>query len=395
MPGPLEGYRIVEATSMVTGPLATMMLGDQGADVIKVEPPGIGDVMRLLGTQRGGVSALWVNCNRSKRSVVLNLREKRGRELLHRLVATADVFVQNFRPGVVERLDIDEPSLRALRPDLVYVSISAWGSDGPYASQPAYDHILQGVVGAAALQARPGSDRPEHVRNIVCDKLTAQAVAQGITAALLARERGAGGQHLRISMLDASIAFLWPDGGANHTSLEEDVVVQPPLSSTYRVSRATDGHYSVAAVTDAQMRGLCRALGRSELMDDPRFADPGDRLRNAAQLFGELAASMRERTRDELLSALRAEGVPCGPVYASMEEVAADPQVVASGTFVESRHPQLGRMRQPRAALRFEGVSDARGRPAPALGEHTDQVLSELGVAASEREQLRTEGAVA
>ena len=189
MPGPLSGYRVVDLTAMITGPFATMILGDQGADVIKIEPPGLGDVMRWIGTSKNGIAAFWALTNRSKRSVVLNLREPRARALLLELVARADVFVQNFRPGVVERLGLDEPSLRAIRPELVYVSISAFGASGPYAHKPAYDHILQGITGFAYAQADPATGRPVHVKNAICDKLTALVVAQGITAALLARER--------------------------------------------------------------------------------------------------------------------------------------------------------------------------------------------------------------
>jgi len=231
MPGPLHGYRVIECTTTITGPFASMILADQGADVIKVEAPGIGDVVRMLGTARGGMSALFALLNRSKRSVVLNLREERGRDLLRRLVAGADVFIQNFRPGVVERVGIDEPSLREVREDLIYVSISAFGTRGPYARKPGYDHIVQGIAGVAAVQRDPETGRPVHVRHTLCDKVTALTAAQGITAALLARERGEGGQHLRMNMLDASIAFLWPDGGANATILERRTATTAPRCS--------------------------------------------------------------------------------------------------------------------------------------------------------------------
>jgi crotonobetainyl-CoA:carnitine CoA-transferase CaiB-like acyl-CoA transferase len=395
MAGPLDGYRIIDLTVIAAGPFATMMLADQGADVIKVEPPGIGDVMRFLGTSRGGVSVLWVNCNRNKRSIVLNLRQERGRAILLDLVAGADVFVQNFRPGVIERLGIGEPELRRVRPDLIYVSISAFGPTGPYAKKPAYDHIIQGIVGAAAVQADRKTGRPENIRTIFCDKLTAQVVAQGITAALLARERGKGGQHLRVSMLDAAIAFLWPDCGANETILEGDVNVQPLLSATYRVSDATDGYFSVAGISDAQMHGMFRAFGRPELVSDPRFATAEARTRNLDALLAELTDKRIDMTQREVLAALEAEDVPCGPVHARIADVLSDPQVVANETFVESFHPQLGRIREAQPPLHFEGTPAAIQRPAPGLGQHTDEILEEIGKSADEIADLRDCGIVA
>ncbi len=395
MPGPLHGYRVIDCTTTVTGPFASMILGDQGADVVKIEAPGIGDVVRLLGTARGGISALFALLNRSKRSVVLNLREERGRALLRRLVAGADVFVQNYRPGVVERLGIDEPALRAIRDDLIYVSISAFGSEGPYAHKPAYDHILQGIAGIAAVQRDAESGRPRNVRHTVCDKVTALTAAQGVTAALLARERGRGGQHLRMNMLDASVAFLWPDAGANDTILEEDVAVAPTLASSYRVDDAADGHYCVAALTDAQTHGLFRALGHPELCDDPRFETLALRMQHLEELLDLLGVGSADpRPRSEVLAALEAEDVPCGPVYRSPEEVPGDPQVLANGTFLDTVHPQLGRMREPRPPLRFDRTPSAIQRPAPALGAHTDEVLRELGLDAAEIEDLRGQGVV-
>ncbi len=393
MPGPLHGCRVIDCTTTVTGPYATMILGDQGADVIKIEAPGFGDVVRLLGTARGGISSLFALLNRSKRSVVLNLREKRGVDLLRQLVAGADVFIQNFRPGVAERLGIDEGSLRAIREDLIYASISAFGAEGPYAHKPAYDHILQGIAGVAAVQRDRRTGRPRNVRHTICDKATGLTTAQGITAALLARERGQGGQHLRVNMLDTSIAFLWPDAGANATILEDDVIPAPTLAESYRVDEAADGYFCVAALTDAQIQGVFRAIGRPELCSDPRFATLATRMHHLEELR-DLLGGPDPRTRQEVMKALEVEDVPCGPVYGSVDEVPDDPQVRANRTFLESVHPKMGRLREPRPPVAFDRTESEIQRPAPAYGEHTEEVLRELGLDAAEIEELRAGGVV-
>ncbi|HZO10381.1 MAG TPA: CoA transferase [Myxococcota bacterium] len=391
MSGPLDGYRIVDLTAMITGPLATMILGDQGAEIVKVEPPGGGDVMRHLGTQRGGVSTLFAACNRSKRSIVVNLREETGRALVRDLAARADVFVQNFRPGVIERLGLAEPVLRARHPGLVYVSLSAFGSDGPYARRPAYDHILQALTGAPYVQGGEAGGRPEYVRMAWCDKVTALVAAQAITAALLARERGRGGQHLRLSMLDASLAFLWPDGYANHCLLESEGVTKlPSLAHTYRALELRDGFVALAVITDAQWEGVLRATGLGALRGDPRFATVGARLAHLAELASELEAGARGLGCDEMLVRLAAQDVPCAPIL-RLEDVPRFEQVVASQALLETHHPALGRLREPRPPVRFEATPAAIARPAPGLGEHGEEVLRELGLEPARIAALRAD----
>lgn len=394
--GPLSGYKIIDCTTMVSGPFASMILGDQGAEVIKVEVPGIGDPMRLLGTQRNGMGMLFALQNRSKKSLVVNMREETGRELVRKLISEADVFMHNYRPGVTDRLGIDEKAMRALNKDLVYVSINAYGDEGPYSHKPAYDHILQGITGFSAVQKQPEADKPEFVRNLVCDKGTALTVAQGITAALLARERGQGGQHIQTTMLEASIAFLWPDGGMNASVIEEDTSVLPPLSNSFVVREAADGFFSLAAVTDAQFHGLYRAIGRPELCEDPKFATAAGRMANYEEMRDALYSDdFHTRPRAEVLALLESEDVPCGPVYSDVIEVLSDPQVKSRGTFTVSEHPQMGRMHEPRPPVSFNGERDFNGAPAPALGANTDEVLLGEGMSESEISALREAGIVA
>jgi crotonobetainyl-CoA:carnitine CoA-transferase CaiB-like acyl-CoA transferase len=420
MPGPLAGIRIVDLTAMASGPFATALLGDQGADVIKIEPPGSGDLIRHIGSSRNGMSAVFANLNRSKRSVVLNLREKRGIELLELLAATADVFVQNFRPGVVDRMGIGADRLRASNPGLLYVSISGFGEQGPDRGRRVYDSVMQAYSGFVAHQANPETGEPAFVHNVVCDKSTALTTAQAITAALFARERGAGGQHLKLSMLHASIAFLWPDGMQNYTFLGQETDGEatgeettgpdtpgPKTSSSERTAggpmrRATlpairetlDGHLAITTVGDDEFRGLCRALGLAELQHDERFAASGARARNGDALHEIVAPIVHSLTTAELSERLAAEDVP----HASVTELPSlheHPQVVANELLQEDDHPITGPMRSPRPVAEFEHTPSHVERLAPALGEHTAEVLAEIGVSPAEVEELRARGVVA
>ncbi len=397
MPGPLAGIRVVDLTAMASGPLATSLLGDQGADVIKIEPPGGGDLIRRIGSRRNGFSAVFANLNRSKRSVVLNLAEPRGVEILERLVETADVFVQNFRPGVADRMGIGAERLRRLHPGLIYVSISGFGEAGPDADRRVYDSVMQAYAGFAAHQADPETDEPAFVRNIVCDKSTALTTAQTITAALFARERGAGGQHLKISMLHASIAFLWPDAMQNYTWLDGgDATGGDGMSRATlpAIRRTADGHVAITTVGDAEYRGLCRALGRLELQDDPRFAEAGDRARNAGALHEVIVPLIRALTTAELVARLRAEDVPHAPVT-PLSTLHEHPQVVANELLREDEHPVAGPMRSPHPVGDFEATPIEVHRHAPALGEHTDEVLAELGIGADDVKALHEQEIVA
>ncbi len=393
MTGPLDGIRVIDLTSMVSGPMATCVLGDQGAEVIKVEIPGTGDLIRHIGCARGGLSAIFTTLNRNKRSIVLNLRQPHGRELLHKLLAGADVLVQNFRPGVMDALGFGEAELRPRYPDLVYVSISGFGETGPYAQRRVYDIIIQAISGMAAAQADPKTGEPELVRNIVCDKVTAVTAAQAITAALFARERGAGGQHVRLSMLDTAIAFLWPDTMQSYTFLGEGVTPPAPLAGLLSVRQTKDGHMTIFAISDAEFGGLCRALDCPELVDDPRFADVTVRTRNAELLAELLDRATGAHTTAELCVRLEVEDVPHAAVT-SLESLHRHPQVIENRLLVESEHPHAGRIRTPRPVASFEATPSTLRRPAPALGEHTDELLAELGLPEGEIHELHEEGAL-
>ena len=271
MTGPLEGFKIIDLTQVVSGPLATMMLADQGADVIKVESPG-GDYTRAVSNRRNGFAAAFLNNNRNKRSVTLDLKHPQGLDTCLRLAATADVFVQNFRPGVIDRMGLGETAVREARPDIVYVSISGFGDRGPYAAKPVYDPLVQALTGLTTVQAGSDHERPRLVRTIIPDKVTGITAAQAITAALLARERSGEGQHVRLSMLESVVAFLWHSDMGSQTFVGDELPQAEAQSFIDLIYETTDGYISVAVQNDRQWQGLAAALQRPEWLEDERFA---------------------------------------------------------------------------------------------------------------------------
>ena len=301
-------------TSNVAGPLGTMILGDQGADVIKIEPLDGGDPTRFSAQKRGGFSTSFLNNNRNKRSIALDLKAAAGRRALLRLCEKADVFVQNYRPGVVERLGIDEPAVRAVTPNIIYVSISGFGEVGPYAQKPVYDPIIQAYSGLATVQAGADDVRPRMLRTILPDKLTAITASQAITAALLARARTGEGQHVRLSMLEAVLAFLWPSDMGDQTFVGDEPATQEKASATDLVYEASDGWITVAVQTNAQWVALTVALTRPEWLDDARFKTPALRQKNVEARLALTQEVLRGGAAEHWLDRLTRAGVPCAPV---------------------------------------------------------------------------------
>jgi crotonobetainyl-CoA:carnitine CoA-transferase CaiB-like acyl-CoA transferase len=375
----------------MSGPFGTMMLADQGADVIKVEPPG-GEVIRKVGTGRNGTTTYFANLNRNKRSIVIDLQTERGRSVLLRLADAADVFIQNFRLGVADRLGLGSDQLLVGRPRLVYVSITGFGPEGPLAPAPAYDHSVQALSGMAARQADPKNGVPDLVRHGIVDKATAYTAAQAITAALLTRERTDRGGSIEISMLDVAINFLWPDGMMSHTSLE-DLPPVPAVAGSFRLTKTADGFVSVVTLTDRQWEGLVAAAG---VVEDSRSGTVEGRMKHGGDTMRAVKKRLGELTTDEVVALMEAHEVPCAPVVA-LEQVHTHPQVIASQVLEETVDPVLGRIRQPRPAAHFsrQRVGRPGGRPAPAAGEHTDEILEESGFSPQERSELRDSGVVA
>jgi crotonobetainyl-CoA:carnitine CoA-transferase CaiB-like acyl-CoA transferase len=393
--GPLRGIRIVDLSIAATGPYAVALLADQGADVVKVERPGIGDIGRWIGVSVNGISALFQMCNRGKRSIAVDVQQPAGRDLVRALAKDADVFVQNFRPGVIERLGLDDETLRATNPDLVYVSISGFGPDGPYATKGAYDTVIQAYGGLAVNQADPETNEPQFLRQTAADKITALVAAQAITAALFARERGDGGQHLHLSMLDAVVSFLWADAAGNEVLMDADGTQPSSFVAGFRPLRFLDGWGIATPTSDTDFAGLCRAFG-VDGYDDPRVATIAERVQHRAltkTLVDRCYVVARTLTTSDAMSRLEAQRVPCGVVL-SPADLSSDPHAQAIGLLEQSRHPSAGRLRQPRHPTQFSRTPARLGGPAPTLGEHTDEVVAELGWA-DRGATLRANGVIA
>jgi len=380
MSGPLAGIRVLDLTSVVSGPLATMFLADQGAEVIKIEPLG-GDITRHSRqsiSESGEFSALFVSTNRGKRSLSLDLKRPEAGTIMRKLAARADVLVQNFRPGTMERLGLGEPTLRASNPRLIYVSISGVGESGPYAGKRVYDPIIQGLSGFADLQADPKTRRPRMIRTIVADKTTAIFAAQAVTAALFARERTGEGQHVRLAMLDTMIAYLWPEAMTQYTVVGREATTADPTARPELIFETADGYITVGTISDSEWRGFCAASQRSGLTEDPRFITPGGRAINATERILLMAEIIKERSTAEWLQRLDTNDVPSAPVL-RRGEVIVNQQVLARKLIAEFDHPDIGLVRQPKPAARFDGTpAEIRG-PAPRIGEHSKIILAELG----------------
>ncbi len=392
MPGPLAGIRVLDLTSVVSGPLATMFLADQGAEVIKIEPLG-GDITRHSRqsvSASGEFSALFVSTNRGKRSLSLDLKRPEAATIMRKLAARADVLVQNFRPGTTERLGLGEATLRASNPRLIYVSISGVGENGPYAGKRVYDPIIQGLSGFADLQADPQTRRPRMIRTIVADKTTAIFAAQAVTAALFARERTGEGQHVRLAMLDTMIAYLWPEAMTQYTVVGREATTADPTARPELIFETADGYITVGTISDSEWRGFCAASERSDLAEDPRFGTPGGRAVNATERILLMAEIIKERSTAEWLHRLDTNDVPSAPVL-RRGEVIANQQVLARKLIAEFDHPDIGLVRQPKPAARFDRTpAEIRG-PAPRIGEHGAVILAELGLEAAEIERLAAE----
>ncbi len=374
MTGPLSGYRVLELTSTVSGPMAAMVLADQGADVIKIEPPVFGDTARYLGSIRGGMGAMFAVLNRNKRSVALDLKVEAEKNVFLALVETADVLIENYRPGVVQSLGIDYQTLSALNPRLVFASISGYGQDGPYQNRRVFDPLIQATAGTAAEQ---GGEVPKNMRAIVYDKVTALTAANAITAALLERGKTGEGRYLPVSMLDSALYYMWPDMMWSRTLLGDDIQHQGELADYFPIFRAKDGYVAIVLVSDDSLELLSIWRG-SELHLDERYSTLPARLSRAEEFNAEIEAMIADVTTAEICDMLDVFGVPVARVN-TLDDLHEDEQIRHAGSLIETEHPSLGKMRFPRPPVTFVDAPFPR-RHAPFIGDDTREVLESVGI---------------
>jgi crotonobetainyl-CoA:carnitine CoA-transferase CaiB-like acyl-CoA transferase len=379
--GPLSGVKVLDLSIALTGPYAAALLADQGADVIKIERPGIGDIARWVGVAVNGMSAFYLACNRGKRCIALDLTTAEGQEIAVQLAADADVILQNFRPGVIDRLGLGYDAIRKINPDVVYASISGYGPVGPYRDRSAYDTSIQAYAGFAATQAEPGGGPPTFLRQNAADKVSSLYAAQAITAALFARASGRGGQHLEMGMADACVSFLWAEAAGNEVLLDSDGTMPSSFNAGFSPMRFLDGWGIVVPTTDADFAGMCRSLD-VEGWDDPRIKTVGERRKNRdilEPIMDMCYAMAANLTQAEATERFLRERVAFAMVLTAAEMV-DDPHAVAIGMFEEFDHPVVGRARLPRHPTQFHETPASLAGGAPALGQHTDEILTELGL---------------
>ena len=375
---------------MIAVPAATYQLATQGAEVIKVEDVTQGDELRYYGSHKGGMSAWFINANGGKRSIAVNLRAEQGKEILWRLLADADVMIQGFRPGALERLGFGSDAVRARHPNLVYCSSSGFGPEGPYADLPVYDPVIQALSGWAGAQTT--DDGPSLIHAMVADKIAALTTAQALCAALVQRAATGTGLHVEMSMLEANIGFVWSDTMMHASLLDDDATHRPNLAQTYRLLRCRDGSIAVTAGTDTQWAAFGNALDRPDLVADANLATAAGRASNVEAWYEAMDSAVAPFSMDEVVRRLRGADVPVAPVL-DPAQVADDPQVASQNLLREIDHPVAGRVRQPRPTAAWFG-GDVSPGPAPLHGEHTDELLTQLGYDDAAVSELRKAGTV-
>ena len=394
MTQPLEGIRILDLTSVVMGPFATQLLGDLGADIVKIEPPD-GDILRHIAPMRHpGMGHIFLHHNRNKRSLVLDLKKPAGYAALQKLLQTADVLIYNVRPQAMKRLKLSYEEVAAVNPQIVYVGAYGFGQRGPYAAQPAYDDLIQGMSAMPALFHEAGASGPRYAPLAIADRITGLAAVNAVTTALLARCRTGRGQAVEVPMFETMTQMVLADHMGGHTFVPpEGPHGYARMLAPYRAPYETrDGYMCVLIYNDKHWRAFFRLIGREDLFDtDPRFGSHEARSRNIAEVYAFAAEQLQQRTSAEWEKLLREADIPSAPMK-TVDDLLRDPHLAQTGFFMETEHPSEGRLREMTLASHWSDAGPMPHRPAPRLGEHSAEILREAGYADAEIERLAAEG---
>lgn len=395
MPGPLDGIRVIDITTVLLGPYGTQILGDMGADVIKVEAPPTGDIARDMGTaRRAGMGGIYLNANRNKRSLALDLKQEAGREVLRRLIPTADVFVHNMRPQAIERLGFGYEAVAALKPDVVYVGAYGFGQDGPYRAKPAYDDAIQAASGLASLFKRQDGEA-RYVPSTIADKIVGLTLSQAVAMALVHRERTGEGQFVEVPMLETMVSFNLAEhlDGCAYQPPESSLGYARVMTPARRPFPTRDGHVCILPYSDKHWRGFFAAVGRPELMEEPRFATYRARVTSVDDLYGFVSSVTPQKTTAEWVAICEEAQIPCMPVV-DLDDLLHDEHLQAVGMFEEHHHPSEGATLLVRSPVNYSKSPSSIRRHAPRFGEHGAEIASQLGYSGADIEALQASGAL-
>ena len=383
--GPLEGIKIIDISTIVSGPLAASMLGDQGAEVIKVEPPFRGENARVMGPIKEGSGALFAVVNRSKRSLALDLKQEESKKIIYKLIESADVIIDNFRPGALERLGLDYESIKKFNPRIIQMSITGYGETGPYSKRRVYDPLIQATAGVCDAQSIEG--QPKYMKTLMCDKITSLTAAQAMTAALYKREKTNKGQRVTLSMLDTALYFMWSDSMYNYSWHGDDWAPIPNIADFYEPVKTKDGFIALVAINDSEFAGVLKAIGKEDLLEDERFSTTENRMMNVMEMQEILLNAYLDFTSDELVKKMEENDVPAAKIN-KREEIFSDPQVINNKTVINTQKDGEDLLKGPKPPANFLDNDCEKPSFMPALGEHSSEILKEYGFSDDEINKL-------
>ena len=383
--GPLEGIKIIDISTIVSGPLAASMLGDQGAEVIKIEPPYKGENARVMGPIKEGSGALFATVNRSKRSLAMDLKKAESKKIIYKLIESADIIIDNFRPGALDRLGLDFNSIKNFNPRIIQMSITGYGETGPYSKRRVYDPLIQATAGVCDAQSIDG--QPKYMKTLMCDKITSLTAAQAMTAALFKREKTNKGQRVTLSMLDTALYFMWSDSMYNYSWHGDDWAPIPNIADFYEPVKTKDGHIALVAINDSEFSGVLKAIGREDLLEDERFSTTENRLMNVVEMQEILLNAYSEFTSDELVERMEENDVPAAKIN-RREDIFSDPQVINNSSIINTKNNGEKIIKGPKSPANF--LDDECNEPKfmPALGQHSSEILKEYGFSNDEINSL-------